>query len=114
MGFLEGGLGETVLWPPKNGFPQINPSNHFHNPLDGFLRLFQGIEGRQAEIPRPAGAEAFAGGAHHVGFVQQQIEETQPDSVPGVLSQIYGACSPPNTRIPACCKPSRITLAFSR
>ena len=22
MAFLEGGLGETILWPPKNGFPQ--------------------------------------------------------------------------------------------
>ena len=22
MAFLEGGLGETILWPAKNGFPQ--------------------------------------------------------------------------------------------
>ena len=25
MAFLEGGLGETALWPPKNGFPQKSP-----------------------------------------------------------------------------------------
>ncbi len=24
MAFLEGGLGETILWPAKNGFPQKN------------------------------------------------------------------------------------------
>lgn len=64
--------------------------------------ILPAVECRQAEVAFSGGVEAAAGGAHHIGLAEQQIEETPGINLRGRFDPHVGvACSPPNIRSPA-------------